>query len=83
MTEIDTMPKRTVQVKTKEYADYIRELDYSSGGIKAKETFWVFPDRVYRGGAGRQSIEFEHDGEKRQLHNHPGAGSFDLYKRVS
>lgn len=43
---------------------------------------WVTPKRVYKGGKGRQQIEF-HDGQRmRVLENWPGASQFELYKRV-
>lgn len=77
------MPQKTVDVQPGEYAAHVREIDYQKPGMHVKADFWVSPKRVYRGGAGRQSIEFERNGETKELHNHPGAGSFTLYKRVS
>lgn len=74
------MPQRAVE-NDGSYVAWVNEYDQYhniTGG------FWTKPTRVYRGGKGRQSIEFRKlDGQALQIReNHPGAGSFRLYKVV-
>lgn len=78
---MDLMPKKTVDVKPGEYAAFVYEYDEKQYHQKIGG-FWVVPTRVYRGGPGRQEIQFERNGETEHRNSHPGAASFELYKRV-
>lgn len=76
------MNPKTFTNESGEYMARVKEFD-KQRGIRVIGRRWVTPLRVYKGGSGRQSIEFDDHGKKVIKENWPGAASFELYKRVA
>lgn len=74
------MPQRSVDVAPGEYLAVVYE--YGEPYHRLTGTHTAVPTRVYRGGKGRQEIEYKRNGKIEHRVSHPGANTFELYKRV-
>lgn len=74
------MPAKTVDVEPGEYTAIVYKYNAQHQRIGMR---YCTPTRVYRGGKGRQEIEYNHNGKIEHAQNWPGASTFELYRKVA